>query len=315
MSEKELINKLRYMICKKKTTEEICSKLDVDLKRLHDLVIKLRETNDDCDLVNGVLTKDPILRRSDLFSIKPHNRELICFVSDIHYGSVFDRPDLIRKIYKTCEYLQIDTIFCCGDLTDGYYPRRSSYGKYQKVSKAKDMIEYVVNEHPFSRNITFYSIAGNHDRTFVDSDDVEIIRQIANIRPDIVYLGQDNADVDFDGVKIHLYHGYGKAKKNIESRVQKYYDLFGEDAKPDIIQLGHIHHSFCRKINQTTIIQNAALIDQMPLLDERGYSCEKSYWFATLKYDDDGNLIDVIPSLQEFNQARNRIRVVSKNSH
>ena len=306
MSEKELINKLYYLICKHKSTDEICFELNVDLNELHDLVLKLRQTNDDCDLVNGILSKDPILRKSEMFSIAPKNKELVCFVSDIHYGSVFDRPDLIRKIYKICECFGIDTIFCCGDLTDGYYPRRSSYGKYQKVSRARDVIEYVVNEHPYSRNITFYTIAGNHDRTFIDSDDVEIIKLISNQRRDIVYLGQDNADVDFAGVKIHLYHGYGKAKKNIGARVQKYYDLFDEESKPNIIQLGHIHHSYYKKINQTYIIQNAALIDQIPLLDERGYSCEKSCWFATLEYDEAGNLIGVIPAIQEFDCARKR---------
>ena len=306
MSEKELINKLYYLICKHKTTEEICFELNVDLNDLYELVLKLRRTNDDCNLVNGILSKDPILRKSELFSIAPKNKELVCFVSDIHYGSVFDRPDLMKKIYKLCDYFGIDTIFCCGDLTDGYYPRRASYGKYQKVSKAKDVIEYVANVHPFSRNITFYSIAGNHDRTFVDSDDVEIIKQIAYQRPDIVYLGQDNADVDFAGVKIHLYHGYGKAKKNIDARVQKYYDLFSDGAKPDIVQLGHIHHSFYKQINQTTIIQNAALIDQMPNLDEFGYSCEKSCWFATLEYDSDGNLVRVLPALEDLGHVRKR---------
>ncbi len=316
MSEKELINKLRYMICKKKPTEEICIELNVDLSQLHELVIKLRMTNDSYGLVDGELIKDPALKNpSGVFSIKPANKELVCFVSDIHYGSIYDRPDLIKKIYRLCDCFDIDTIICCGDLTDGYYPRRSSYAKYQKVSSAREMLEYVVNVHPYMNGITFYTIGGNHDRTFMDSDHVDIINQIAMQRRDIVYLGQDKANISFDNVKIHLYHGYGRFKKNVDSRARKYYNMLSEEENPDIIQLGHIHHSFCSQIDQTTILQTAALIDQAPLLDEKGYSCERSCWFATLKYDDDGNLIEVIPSLQEFNQAKKRVRVVSKNSH
>lgn len=194
----------------------------------------------------------------------------------------------------------IDVIICCGDFTDGYYPRRSAYSKYQLFANPDDMAEYAANVHPFSQNITFYSIAGNHDATYLDSHNIDIMDKISKKRPDIVYLGQDKANINFDGVTIHLFHGYGKRNRSIEKRVQKYYDLIANDDKPDIIQLGHIHKSYYTQFDKTFIFQTAALIDQTPNLDSLGFSCEKSCWFATFEYDSDGNLINVIPQLERF---------------
>ena len=221
-------------------------------------------------------------------------------LSDLHLGSLYDRPDLLKEIYTECERRGIDSVFCAGDYTDGFYPDRPSYFKYQKVHGLEETLDYVLNVHPYSRYIKFYTLSGNHDLTFNQNNNRDICFEVAQRRNDIIYLGADSADVNLGGIKLRIYHGYGKRRKTILERTKKYYDSICLEERPDILQMGHIHHSFYTTFDNTHIFQTASLTDQLPFVGNNAFGLERSCWFVQIEYDEFGNVISVIPELKTF---------------
>ena len=303
MSRNELINSIINMINEKKTSTEICQCLNIDLSMLYRLVLELKRVNQRHDIIDG----NPVIidgKESNIVTIDPQNRFAFCSLSDIHYGSKYDRPDIIRHVYDLCEQKGIDTILCSGDLTDGSdYGKRERYDN-QKVHSIDEMVDYVVNVHPYSDHIKFYTISGNHDESFYRRDGVNVIDEIARMRSDIIPLGSCKARVRFGDVSIQMDHGKGRSSNGIVEKARNYYDFL--DSKPDIITFGHVHHSFFTKFEDTFVLQNAALIDQIPSMERYGVTCERSTFFVNLEYDEKGKLIDVLPRIQSYGQARVR---------
>lgn len=305
MEKTEIFGKIKYMINKKRTPDEMCKILGIDLQTLYELILKIKKSGCSYDIVDGIPVKISPDNICSTYYIKPKNKSSICFLSDLHYGSICDRPDIIKHIYELCNQKGIDTIICCGDLTDGSSYKNKDNRKNQKVHSLREMVDYVANTHPYLKGITFYTISGNHDSLFLKSDGVDVIKEISLIRPDIVYLGSDRANAMFGDVSIHIYHGYGRSHNGIIENAHRYYDTL--KTLPNILTLGHVHHSFYTKFDNTFVIQNAALIDQLGVFEHAGFSCERSCFFAELKYDENGNLQIVIPELENFGKERIRI--------
>lgn len=299
--DQETINKLKYLIGKKKTLEEIKEVLGLETYVIYGLVQILKEEGRLYDIIDGqpVKVKAPF-QNSDVYHIEADNQEQFCFVSDPHYGSKYDRPDIMRAIYQECDERGITSIFCCGDLTDGYYPNRQNHVYELKAVGADQQTEYVVNTHPYSDHIKFYTITGNHDFTHERNDGFDIGKAVAKERSDIVYLGQDQADVQVGRLKIRMYHGKGKNAYAKSYKAQRYFETISQDERPDILQLGHIHESFYMNEDDCHILQTGALLDQTPYARQQGMRTERSCWFVTIGYDGRGKISKIIPELQKF---------------
>ena len=297
--DKQTLNKMKYLINKKKSIDEIGQVLNLSYREVLEYAKYLNLLGCNYEEKNGILVK----KASDIYVHTPiiprcYTIE-ICLLSDPHYASVFDRVDVMEWIYDECERRGIDSIFCAGDLTDGYYPLRPNHQKNQKVNGYDAVLEYVLNVHPYSRYIKFFTIAGNHDKAFKKSDNKNICEEIAKKRSDIVYLGEDSADVQIGKLLLHIYHGYGRSKKSLLERIQDYYQKLSENV-PDILQMGHIHHSFFDVINGTYAFQAAALTNQTDPVGKGDWGCEISCWFVKISFDEFGNVIEVIPELKTF---------------
>ena len=306
--EKQVVDKLKYLINKKKTLKEITEALDLEPYEVYGLAVVLKESGLPYDIVNGevVKVKYPELLSSDVKRINSDNKEEFCFVSDLHYASVYDRPDLVQKIYEECKRREISTIFCCGDITDGYYPDREDGDRVVKFTDAIKQAEYVANTHPYDPNIKFYMIGGNHDDTHMVNEGIDIGQKINQLRPDMIYLGMDEADIQINKLKIKMFHGKSKRKTLLSSNAEKYLEHIPDNSKPHILQLGHIHQSFFMRDGCTNVFQTGSLLDQTPFLTRCKIRSERSCWFAKIDYDSEGYITSIIPELKDYGRSLSR---------
>ncbi|MBE6148376.1 MAG: hypothetical protein E7167_02645 [Firmicutes bacterium] len=304
---KQILNKLKYLINKKKTVDEICENLNMSYAEVLEYSKYLSLLGFNCEEKDGHFIKTP----GGIYVHTPvigHSYTIeICLLSDAHYASEYDRVDVMKWIYDECERRGIDSIFCSGDLTDGFYPERPNYQKSQRVCGYDATLEYVLNVHPYSRYINFYTIAGNHDKSFKKSDNKNICEELAKKRNDIIYLGEDTADVRIGRMLLHIYHGYSRGQKTLLERIEDYYKKLNGNI-PDMLQMGHIHHSFFDVINGTYAFQTAALTDQQSPTNKKNWGCEISCWFVKISFDEFGNVIEVIPELKTFEPNLTRKR-------
>lgn len=283
-------NKLRFMIYNNYTINEISKEFGIAPKNVIELI----------NLVHiDKKTYDNFMRHNSLisastFNISKSNVEKICLTSDFHYTSVYDHPEYVEKIYDICEENEIKYILNTGDLTNGHYPKEENYKNNNRVIGVDNTVEYVINEHPYNKNIEFYFIGGNHDNSFWRNDGVDIGEKIDKKRPDIHYLGYDSAYVNIGNVKIYLEHGFSKSKNNINTRFKYYYNKYKSN-NVDVLALGHIHIFGNTNINNTLLLQLPCMIDLLPHLQNIGYNSEIGAYIVEFKYDETNKLISKNP--------------------
>ena len=306
--EKELIGKIKYLIKKKKSLQEICNELELKDYEVIGIVELLKQNGELIDYVNGeiVRLKKPV-KNNDVYEITNNQEHLkLLLISDTHLASRYDRLDILRYLYAKADDMGIKHVLHSGDFTDGRSNRPEQVYEL-RVPSYEGQIQYCVENYPKFGGKT-YVIQGNHDNWFYKSSGSEIVKAISRQRDDIVYLGADVADMKIDNLKIRLFHGQGGIAYAKSYKIQKYLDTIPLEEKPDILQTGHIHQAFYYKQDNTHCFQTSCLEDQTPYCRGLGLANDKSCWWVDVYFDSKGNVSRIIPELETFGAKKTRKR-------
>lgn len=304
--ENEIINKIKYLINKKKSLQKICEELELKDYEVIGLVELMKQQGELIDYVNGEivkLKKPP--KSNDIYEIK-HNLERLklLLISDTHLCSKYDRLDILRYLYDKAEDKGVKHILHSGDFTDGKSNRPEHIYELKEHS-FQGQVDYVIDKYPKYSGKT-YAIQGNHDNWWYKSNGSEILKPISKAREDIIYLGSDVSDIKIGNLKIRLFHGQGGIAYAKSYKIQKYLDTIPVNEKPDILQTGHIHQAFYYKQDNTHCFQTGCLEDQTPYCRGLGLSNDKSCWWVDVEFDNKGNVYSVTPTLETFTKKLKR---------
>lgn len=306
--EKEIKNKLKYLINKKKDFTTICKELELKDYEVVGLIQLMKQDGELVDYINGdiVKLKKPI-QTNDVYEI-PHNLEhlKLLLISDTHLCSKYDRLDILRYLYDKANNMGVKHVLHSGDFTDGRSNRPEQVYELKEHS-FQGQVDYCVDKYPKFDGKT-YAIQGNHDNWWYKSSGSEILRPISKERDDIIYLGSDVADLKIGKLKIRLFHGAGGIAYAKSYKIQKYLDTIPVNEKPDILQTGHIHQAFYYKQDNTHCFQTSCLEDQTPYCRGLGLSNDKSCWWVDVDFDDKGNVYSIRPELETFEKKLIRRR-------
>lgn len=304
--EKELINKIKHLINKKKSLQEICKELELKDYEAIGMVELMKQEGELVDYINGEivkLKKPP--KNEDTYEIKYNLEHLkLLLISDTHLCSKYDRLDILRYLYDKAEDNGVKHILHSGDFTDGKSNRPEQIYELREASY-EGQIDYCIDKYPTYSGKT-YVIQGNHDNWWYKSNGSEILVPISKAREDIIYLGSDVADIKIGKLKIRLFHGQGGIAYAKSYKIQKYLDTIPIKEKPDILQTGHIHQAFYYKQDNTHCFQTSCLEDQTPYCRGLGLSNDKSCWWVDIDFDDKGNVHSVTPTLETFEKKIKR---------
>lgn len=169
----------------------------------------------------------------------------IGIVSDTHLCSRYQQIESLWKFYERCSDRGITTILHAGDLVDGMGVYTDQIYEVFLHSE-DDQTKYAIKNYPEIDGINTVFISGNHDKSFWKKQGSDICYNIASQRPDMIYKGSYQADLDIGPVRICLHHGDGGVTQSISNKLQKYVlskiNEKGENA-PDALFLGHYHVS------------------------------------------------------------------------
>jgi predicted phosphodiesterase len=305
--EKELVNKIKYLINKKKSLLQICNELELKDYEVIGIIELLKEDGFLADYIDGeiVKLKKPI-KHDDVYQVPANSENLkLCLISDTHLCSKYDRVDILNYIYDKAYERGIKHILHSGDFTDGRSHRPEHIYELKELSY-DGQVDYCVDKYPKVEGITTYAIQGNHDNFWYKSNGSEILKSIAKQRDDIVYLGTDYADIKIGKIKIRLFHGSGGISYAKSYKIQKYLDGIPQDEMPQILQTGHIHQSFYMKQDNTHCFQTSCLEDLTPYARSLGLSNDKSCWWLNIESDNKGNIYNMNMELESFEKKKIR---------
>ena len=304
--EKELKDKLKYLINKKKSLVSICQELELKDYEVIGLVELMKQEGELVDYIDGEIVKlKKPKKNNDVYEIS-HNLEnlKLLLISDTHLCSKYDRLDILRYLYDKAEDNGVKHILHSGDFTDGKSNRPEHIYELKEHS-FQGQVDYCIDKYPKFSGKT-YAIQGNHDDWWYKSNGSEILKPISKAREDIIYLGSDVADIKIGKLKIRLFHGQGGIAYAKSYKIQKYLDTIPVNEKPDILQTGHIHQAFYYKQDNTHCFQTSCLEDQTPYCRGLGLSNEKSCWWVDVDFDDKGNVYSITPKLETFEKKIRR---------
>ena len=297
---KELRDKIKYLINKKKTLQAICETLELKDYEVIGLIELMKQDGELVDYVNGeiIRLKHP-KPNDDIYEIQHKLEKLkLLLISDTHLASKYDRLDILRYLYHKAEDKEINYVLHSGDLTDGLSGRPQQLYDLKEISYTGQR-DYVIDKYPKSE-IPTYFIAGNHDLWWNRQCGADICRDIANQRQDLHYLGSDCADLKIGNLKVRLYHGKGGGAYAKSYKIQKYLDAIPIQEKPNILQTGHVHQAFYYKQDKTHCFQTSCLQDLTPFERSMGFNNDKSCWWVDVEFDDKGNVYSITPKLETF---------------
>jgi predicted phosphodiesterase len=310
MDEKEMMNKIKYLIKKKRSLEDILLETGLKEYEVFGFVEMLKQNGWQAEYKDGffIYQKEQLIKDRDVYKMVAGEKHKLLFISDTHLGSKYDRLDILRYLYDLAEDEEINTVFHVGDLCDGAYPNRPNHTYELRAHGAEEQLEYIVEKYPSKTGIKTMFIGGNHDYSHVRNAGFDIGKAVAKERPDMIYLGQDVADVDYGKTRLRLFHGSKGQSYARSYRMQKYVEQIPTEEKPDILLMGHYHNSFYMKYADVHCFQVPSTIDQTPYARSLGLNNEKGAWIADLTTDKQGGIMTIEPEFIDFSGQKRLVR-------
>ena len=182
-------------------------------------------------------------------------------ISDLHFGSVKERLDLVNKAFEYCTKNDINIILCCGDFIDGTFSKIE-----QRIKNPYDQIEYFLKNYPHDDNILTFGVGGDHDLSAFKSIGIDIREACKNNRTDIIIPDYTNVDINIKNDNIHLYHSTINRKMSYT---------------PSFICLHGHSHKFLYNVNGNRINVNipslSNVVETNPGVVEISFSFYKGY--------------------------------------
>lgn len=170
---------------------------------------------------------------------------------DTHWGHNKSSPDFWWRLCDMAASENVSCILHAGDILEGMSGRPGHIYELDAVGfdAQVDLACSYLNQAP----CPIKAIDGNHDAWYQEKGNIGLIsgKQIEKMVPHFTHLGQDEATITVNGLKIMLWHGRDGASYALSYRLQKFIEGLSGGDKPHILLSGHAHKSVqldCRNV-------------------------------------------------------------------
>lgn len=162
-------------------------------------------------------------------------------LADTHLGNKMAAKKELEDFYKRAWDEGVEAFIHCGDLVDwtGHVFKGQVY-ELENVGY-DEQLKTVVNDYPSYWDIKTFVVGGNHDESFLKENWANIIKNIANLRDDIIDMGFYDARIKLNWVDINAHHG-GKSQAYAKSyHLQKLIENIDPRNQPHVFASWHWH--------------------------------------------------------------------------
>ena len=239
-------------------------------------------------------------RRIDYPEIHLHGRHHhFVVISDTHIGSVYSPDEWHDIVADYANENGVEAVLHCGDLTDGVKISRAGTQIYELSEVGFEAQKAKAVELLGKYEVPVYIISGNHDAFYKEFAGANVVASVAQELPNVTHIGDDEADIEIDGVTIRLFHGGDGNSYALSYRLQKLVEAITGGRKPNILLAGHVH-KFCY-IFERNIHAISVPCLQMQTAFMRGKKLAAHTGFLDLQFDViDGGVCNLSVTLFPF---------------
>lgn len=137
-------------------------------------------------------------------------------LSDLHLGNSLQRIDILNDLYDYCINNNIHIILNCGDFLEGI--DKTSVGKVLTKDYQEQLLT-ALNDFPYDKNIINLLVLGNHDSSFIEKENLNLLFSIPNLRHDIVPIAYKKANINIKNDNIVLLHPNDNYKQRFNDKI------------------------------------------------------------------------------------------------
>lgn len=214
-------------------------------------------------------------------------------IGDTHIGSLYQRLDALGHFYDRCYNEGVLDILHAGDVLAGWKVYRGQEFELHPsaigFSRQRDMFASEVPQKDGMRTIF---VTGNHDASFKKQNNVIPGEELARVRADWKFVGEDTAAVTLvakDGQKftVHLLHPGGGTAYAVSYHSQKIIESLSGGQKPDLIAIGHYHKSFYMPAyRNVACLEVGCFESQTPFMIQHSIAAHVGGWIITVALND-----------------------------
>lgn len=163
-------------------------------------------------------------------------------LSDLHIGSNHTNEERIIAAFELFKLEGVSLVLLPGDITEGMSGRDGHVYELTHIGYHAQRQAAINILQPYSSIFDIKMISGNHDLWYASKANMGalIVKDICE-SVGAEYLGEHEAIININGVKIMLWHGEDGASYALSYRLQKIIESFTGGEKPNILLAGHDH--------------------------------------------------------------------------
>jgi len=287
---------------------DVCNHLDKSPAAIQKYLTELKKEHYNISLKpEGVsLASDPLQGGKQVIDVEKYfgsSREVTFgVISDMHYGNVHSREELIKLQYEIFKREGVEIVFECGNMIDG----ELHLNRYELVASGIDgQVNYLVNHAPRVDGVTTYFITGDdHEGWLAHNVGINIGAHIQDSferagRTDWKYLGFLEADVEFKtregGACVRLAHPGGGTAYALSYTLQKIVESLQGGEKPHVYLSGHYHKMGYWMVRNIHTFLVGCMEDQTTFMRKKHIEAHLGAYIVRMTLAPNGTILKILP--------------------
>ena len=295
---KEKIEQILKLLEKEKSLSSLCSELKMNSYEVMGIIqvikekginIAIKKGSDDIYMINMVDVKYQEKNVFD-FTTDDSNEFKFIAIADTRLGSKYQQLSILNDVYQKGHEMGYNNVILCGNISAGLYSLTDIYSETNFVDDTLDQIDYIVNHYPKITGMNTYFITGKIDDKHLKANKISIGKRIAELRSDMIFLGENSCDVIIDDTIMRLFSCKLGKTYTASYRTQQQIDSFRSEDKPDIMLYGgllQMEKYTYRNVKCVTVPSVCATTKEMT---EKRYSNAIGAWYITIRTNKKGKL-------------------------
>ncbi len=199
-----------------------------------------------------------------------------------------------------------DNVILCGNISAGLYPLTKVYAETNFINDTQGQIDYIVSHYPKVDGMKTYFITGKLDDIHLTKQKINIGKRIADLRDDMIYLGENSCDLVIDNMVMQLFSSQLSKTYTVSYRTQQQAVSFRSEDKPDVMLYGGLLQCEQFTYRGIKILSIPSVCATTKEMAEKRYSNTIGAWYVTVSTNNKKGTLESINAFSSLYYQTNK---------
>lgn len=297
----DIVKKFLGFIGKERSLTSVCLELDMNPYEALGLVnyikskginIAMKKADDDIYMLN-MGDKEFVEKNVYDFQTNEFDEFNFIVIADTRLGSKSQQLSVLNDIYLKGHDMGYDNVILCGNISAGLYPLTNVYAETNFLNDTYSQIDYIVSHYPKVDGMKTYFITGKLDDKHLEKNKINIGKRIAELRDDMIYLGENSCDLIIDNTVMRLFSSKLGKTYTVSYRMQQQAESFRSEDKPDVMLYGGLLQMDKFTYRGIKVLSVPSVCATTKEMSEKRYSNTIGAWYVKIRTNKKGQLESV----------------------